>query len=66
MDHSQCVRTIPKDVDLGEVGPDHLIDLVVNCCHSWCPPDLRVSCYQVNTLARLIINSNIYDTLGHG
>jgi hypothetical protein len=34
------------------VGPDHLFDRVVNCCHPWCPPDPRVSCCQVITLAR--------------
>jgi hypothetical protein len=28
------------------------IDHVVNCCHSWCPPDPRVSCYRDITLAR--------------
>jgi hypothetical protein len=33
------------------VGPDHLFDRVVNCCHPWCPPGPRVSCCQVTTLA---------------
>jgi hypothetical protein len=47
------------------VGPDHLLGHVVNCCHSWCPPDQRVSCCQVYTLERLIIDSNLRDTLRH-
>jgi hypothetical protein len=34
------------------VGPDHLFDHVVNCCHPWCPPGPHVSCCQVITLAR--------------
>jgi hypothetical protein len=34
------------------VGPDRLFDRVVNCCHSWCPSDLHVSCCPVITLAR--------------
>jgi hypothetical protein len=29
-------------------------------------PGLRVLCYQVYTLARLIIDSNLCDTLGYG
>jgi hypothetical protein len=55
-----------EDVQVGEVGLDRLLDLVVNYCHSWCPPGLRVSCCQVYTLARLIIDSNLRDTLEHG
>jgi hypothetical protein len=46
--------------------PARLFDHVVNCCRSWCPPDLCVSCYQVYTLARLTIDLNLRDTLGHG
>jgi hypothetical protein len=34
-----------------------------NCCHSWCPPGLCVSCCQVYTLARLITDSNLCNTL---
>jgi hypothetical protein len=30
------------------------------------PPGLLVSCCQVYTLARLAIDSNLYDTLRHG
>jgi hypothetical protein len=26
------------------VGPNRLLDRVVNYCHSWCPLGLRVSC----------------------
>jgi hypothetical protein len=36
-----------------------------NCCHSWCPPSLRLSCCQVYTLARWITDSNLRDTLGN-
>jgi hypothetical protein len=68
MSHPRCVhRDIRvEDVHYGEVGPNHLLGLVVNCYHLWCPPGLRVSCCQVYTLARLIIDSNLCDTLGHG
>jgi hypothetical protein len=31
-----------EDVHLGEVGPDRLLDRIVNYCHLWCPPSLRV------------------------
>jgi hypothetical protein len=55
-----------KTCTRGEVGPDHLLYHVMNCCHSWYHPGLRVSCCQVYTLARLIIDSNLRDTLGHG
>jgi hypothetical protein len=41
-----------EDVHWGEVGPDHLFDRVVNCCHPWCPSDPRVSYCQVITLTR--------------
>jgi hypothetical protein len=37
-----------------------------NCCNSRCPLGLCVSCCQVYTLARLIIDSDLRDTLGHG
>jgi hypothetical protein len=33
---------------------------------SWCPLGLRVSYCQVYTLARLIIDSDLHDTLRHG
>jgi hypothetical protein len=46
------------------VGPDCLLDRVVNCCHSWCLPDSRVSCCQVVYLARFKIGSSLHDTLG--
>jgi hypothetical protein len=58
--------SIEAYVHLGEVGPDRLLDHVVNCCHSWCPPGLCVLCCQVYTLARLTIDSNLCDTLKHG
>jgi hypothetical protein len=35
----------------------------VNYDHSWCPHDLRVSCCQVYTLARLTIDYNLRETL---
>jgi hypothetical protein len=54
-----------EDMHLGEVGPDRLLGHVVNYCHSWCPPSLRVSCCQVYTLARLTIDFNLHDTLIH-
>jgi hypothetical protein len=41
-----------EEVHQGEVGPDHLFDYVISCCHSWCPPGPSVSCCQVITLAR--------------
>jgi hypothetical protein len=34
------------------VGPDHLLDRVMNCCHSWCLRDSCVSCCQVVYLTR--------------
>jgi hypothetical protein len=43
---------------------DSLI-VVVNCCHSWCLRGPCVSCYQVISLARLTIDSNLRDTLGN-
>jgi hypothetical protein len=54
-----------EDVHQGEVVPDRLLGLIMNCCHSWCPSGLCVSCCQVYTLARLTIDSNLHDTLGH-
>jgi hypothetical protein len=41
-------------------------DRVMNCCHSCCLFGLRVLCCQVYTLARLTIDLNLRDTLGHG
>jgi hypothetical protein len=68
MDHPWCVHRgiCLEDVHYGEVGPDRLLDSVVNCCHSWCPLGLRVSCCRVYTLVSLAIDLNLYDTLGHG
>jgi hypothetical protein len=49
------------------VGPDRLFDRVVNCCHSWCPSGLRVSCCQVITLVRFKLArvSAIPSDIGH-
>jgi hypothetical protein len=55
-----------EDVHYGEVGPDRLLDHVMNCGHLWCPPGSRVSCCQVCTLVRLTIDSNLRNTLGNG
>jgi hypothetical protein len=48
------------------VGPDHLLDCVMNCGHSLCLRGSCVSCCQVITLARLTIDYNLYDTLKNG
>jgi hypothetical protein len=48
------------------VGADRLLDRVLNCGHMWCPLGSHVSCCQVNTLARLTIDSNLCDTLENG
>jgi hypothetical protein len=68
MGHPQCVRRSIRveDVHSGEVGPVRLLDRVMNCCHSGCPLGLCVLCCQVYTLARLIIDSNLRDSLGYG
>jgi hypothetical protein len=46
-----------KTCTRGEVGPDRLLDRVVNCGHSWRLRGSRVSCCQVLSLARCIIDS---------
>jgi hypothetical protein len=40
------------------VGPNHLLDRVMNCGHLWCLRGSRVSYCQVLSLARCIIDSN--------
>jgi hypothetical protein len=55
-----------EDMHLGEVDPDSLLDHVMNCGHSWCPPRSRVSSCQVYTLLRLTTDSNLCDTLRNG
>jgi hypothetical protein len=55
-----------ENVHKGQVGPDHLFAHIRNCGHLWCPPGSRVPCCQVYTLARFIIDSNLYDTLRNG
>jgi hypothetical protein len=47
------------------VGPDCLLDHVMNCGHSWCLRGSRVSCCKVIPLARSIIDLNLCDTLGN-
>jgi hypothetical protein len=42
-----------EDVHYGEVGPNHLLDCVVNYCHSWCPSGLHESCCQDITVSGL-------------
>jgi hypothetical protein len=48
------------------LGPAGLFGHVVICCHSQCPLGLRVSYCQVYTVARLTIDSNLHNALGHG
>jgi hypothetical protein len=48
------------------VGPDHLLDHVVNFGHSWWLRGSCVLCYQVVSLARWYIDSNLHDTLENG
>jgi hypothetical protein len=64
--HGCPSRYYVEDVYYGEVGSDHLLDHIMNCGHSWCPPVSRVSCYLVYTLTRLTIDYNLHDTLGNG
>jgi hypothetical protein len=40
--------------------------VVMNCCHLWRLRGSRVSCCQVLSLARCIIDLNVRDTLGNG
>jgi hypothetical protein len=44
-----------EDVHWREVGPDHLLDRVVNYGHSWCLRDSRVSCCQVYPLQGILL-----------
>jgi hypothetical protein len=41
-----------EDMHYGEVGPDHLLDRIVKCGHSWCLCASQVSYCQVLSLAR--------------
>jgi hypothetical protein len=68
MGHPQIVRRgiRVEDMHYGDVGPNCLLDRIMNCSHSWCPPGSCVSYCQVYTLARLTIDTNLRDILKNG
>jgi hypothetical protein len=55
-----------EDVHYGEVGPDCLLDDVVNCGHSWGLHGSRVSCCLVLSLVRCILIRISVITLKYG
>jgi hypothetical protein len=55
-----------EDMDSGEVGPDRLLDRVMNCGHSRCLHDSCVSCCQVYTLVWCTTDLNLCDTDENG
>jgi hypothetical protein len=66
--HQQCVHQgiHVEDGTRARWDPARVLGLIMNSCHSWCPPGLRVLCYQVYNITRLTIDFNLCDTLGHG